>query len=39
MPGYSHLDRPERDQIADLKAQGLGVTAIARAVGRHPSTI
>jgi IS30 family transposase len=39
MPRYSHLDRPERDQIADLKAQGLGVTAIARAVGRHPSTI
>ena len=39
MPGYPHLTRSERDQIADLKAQGLGVTAIARAIGRHPSTL
>ncbi len=39
MPGYNHLDRSERDQIADMKAQGLGITAIARAIGRHPSTL
>ncbi|MCP4063734.1 MAG: IS30 family transposase [Gammaproteobacteria bacterium] len=39
MPGYLHLTRSERDQISDLNAQGLGVTAIARAIGRHPSTI
>ncbi len=39
MPGYNHLDRPERDQIAELKAQGLGATAIAKAIGRHKSTI
>lgn len=39
MPGYPHLTRSERDQIADLNAQGLGVTAIAQAIGRHPSTI
>ena len=39
MPGYSHLTRLERDQIADLTAQGFGVTAIARAIGRAPSTI
>jgi IS30 family transposase len=39
MPGYPHLTGSERDQIAELKAQGLGVTAIARAIGRHPSTL
>ncbi len=39
MPGYPHLTRSERDRIADLKAQGLGVSAIADAVGRHKSTI
>ena len=39
MPGYPHLTGSERDQIADQKAQGLGVTAIARAIGRHPSTL
>jgi transposase, IS30 family len=39
MPGYPHLTRSERDQIAELKAQGLGVSAIANAVGRHKSTI
>ena len=39
MPGYPHLTRSERDQIADLKAQGFGVTAIAEAIGRHKSTI
>jgi len=39
MPGYPHLTGSERDQIAELKAQGLGVNAIARAIGRHPSTL
>ena len=39
MPGYPHHTRSERDQIADLKAQGFGVTAIAEAIGRHKSTI
>lgn len=39
MPGYPHLTRSERDQIADLKAQGFGPSAIARAIGRHPSTL
>jgi IS30 family transposase len=39
MPGYTHLTRSERDQIADLKARGLGPSAIARAIGRHPSTL
>jgi len=39
MPRYPHLTRSERDQIADLKARGLGVTAIANALGRHKSTV
>ena len=33
------LSFPERDQIALLKAAGLGVRAIAREIGRDPSTI
>ena len=39
MPGYSRLTRLERDRIADLKAQGLGPTAIGTAIGRHKSTV
>lgn len=39
MPGYPHLTRSERDQIAELKAQGLGPTAIGKAIGRDKSTI
>ena len=39
MPGYPHLTRSERDQIADMKAQGLGPTAIGKAIGRDKSTI
>lgn len=39
MPGYPHLTRSERDQIAELKAQGLGPTAIGAAIGRDKSTI
>jgi IS30 family transposase len=34
-----HLTFPEREEIALLRAEGLGVRAIARAVGRDPSTI
>ena len=39
MPGYNHLDRSERDQIAELRAQGLGATAIAEVIGRDKSTV
>ena len=39
MPRYTHLDRFERDQIAELKAAGYGVCAIAQTLNRHPSTI
>lgn len=39
MPGYPHLTRYERDQIAELKAQGLGPTAIGKAIGRDKSTV
>jgi IS30 family transposase len=33
------LDFAEREEIALLRAEGLGVRAIARAIGRDPSTI
>lgn len=39
MPGYSHLAADERDRIAELKAHGLSLRAIARALGRAASTI
>ena len=39
MPGYSHLTAEERDRIADLRAAGLSLRAIARALGRAASTI
>ena len=39
MPGYSHLTAEERDRIADLKAAGLSLRAIARALGRAASTV
>ena len=39
MSRYSHLNRWERDQIAELKAAGRSVRAIARALGRAASTI
>ena len=39
MSGYSHLTAEERDRIADLKAAGLSLRAIARALGRAASTI
>jgi IS30 family transposase len=34
-----YLSFPEREEIALLKAKGLGVRAIAREIGRAPSTI
>jgi hypothetical protein len=34
-----YLSFPEREEIAGLKGQGLGVREIARRVGRDPSTI
>ncbi len=39
MSGYSHLSRWERDQIAELKAAGRSVRAIALSLGRAASTI
>jgi transposase, IS30 family len=39
MSGYSHLTADERDRLADLKADGLSLQAIARALGRAASTI
>ena len=39
MAGYSHLTAEERDRLADLKADGLSLQAIARALGRAASTI
>jgi transposase, IS30 family len=39
MSGYSHLTREERDQIAELRSEGLGCNAIARRLGRSASTI
>ena len=39
MPGCAHLIADERDRIADLKAYGLSLRAIARALGRAASTI
>ena len=39
MSNYTHLSPSERDQIAELKAQGFGPTAISRAIGRDKSTV
>ena len=39
MSGYSHLTAEERDRIAGLKADGLSLRSIARALGRAASTI
>ena len=38
-PSGRYLSFPEREEIAILKAQGLGVRETARRLGRHPSTI
>jgi transposase, IS30 family len=39
MPKYSHLTSEERDRIAELKAAGTGVQAIARTLGRAASSV
>ena len=39
MSGYSHLTAEERDRLADLRADGLSLRAIAKALGRAVSTI
>ncbi|KMW58756.1 Mobile element protein [Candidatus Rhodobacter oscarellae] len=39
MSKYTQLSPYERDQIADLRAQGLGPTAIDAAIGRDKSTV
>jgi len=39
MESYSHLTAAERDRIADLKAEGQSVRAIAQALGRSAATI
>ena len=39
MSGYSHLTAEERDRFVDLKADGLSLRAIAKALGRAASTI
>ena len=39
MSGYSHLSRWERDQIAELKAAGRSVRAIALSLSWAASTI
>ena len=38
-PSGRYLSFAEREEIAILKAQGNGVRAIARAIGRDPGTI
>jgi IS30 family transposase len=39
MSGYTHLSALERDRIAELRAAGASVGAIARALGRAGSTV
>ncbi len=39
MSGHSHLTAEERDRLADLKADGLSLRAIANALGRAASVI
>ena len=39
MGRYTHLTIGEREEIMVLRRQGLGVRAIARALGRSPSTV
>ena len=39
MSGYCHLSREERDEIANLRADGLSIRAIARILRRSPSTL
>jgi IS30 family transposase len=39
MAGGTHLELEERERLAGLKAEGLSLRAIARALGRAASTI
>ena len=39
MSGGTHLELEERERLAALKAEGLSLRAIARALGRAASTI
>src|SRR3954447_18784100 len=39
MPGGTHLELEERERLAALKAEGLSMRAIARALGRAASTV
>jgi IS30 family transposase len=39
MPAYSHLAEDERDQIAVMRAAGLSISGIARALRRDKSTV
>ena len=39
MSGGTHLTLDERERLAALKAEGLGLRAIARQLGRAASTI
>src|ERR671932_717680 len=39
MPGGTHLELEERERLAALRADGLSLRAIARALGRAASTI
>jgi DNA-binding NarL/FixJ family response regulator len=39
MAGGTHLELAERERLAALKAEGLSLRAIARALGRAASTI
>jgi IS30 family transposase len=39
MSGYAHLTADERDRLADLRAAGLSLRAVGRALGRAASTI
>ena len=39
MREYAHLTADDRDRIADLKAEGLSLRAIAKSLGRAASTV
>jgi IS30 family transposase len=39
MSGGTHLELEERERLAVLKAEGLSLRAIARALGRAASTV
>src|SRR5689334_24825482 len=39
MSGGTHLELEERERLAELKAEGLSLRAMARALGRAASTV